>query len=81
MGEISEMMLDGTLCEGCGDFLGDGDGIPQYCASCAPSQDDGITRTKDGQQRPSKINCPNCGKLVKKTGLEDHQRDVHGGQI
>lgn len=36
MGEIAEMMLDGTLCEGCGEYLGEGDGFPQYCsASCA----------------------------------------------
>ncbi len=31
MGEIAEMMLDGTLCAGCGVFLnGDGDGRPPY---------------------------------------------------
>lgn len=37
MGEIAEMMLDGTLCEGCGEFMdGDGDGIPRYCSpQCA----------------------------------------------
>ncbi|MBZ9939183.1 hypothetical protein LB518_22995 [Mesorhizobium sp. BR1-1-16] len=37
MGEIAEMMLDGTLCEGCGAYLdGEGDGIPRYCSrECA----------------------------------------------
>lgn len=36
MGEIAEMMLDGTLCECCGTFIGDGDGYPRYCsAECA----------------------------------------------
>jgi hypothetical protein len=38
MGEIAEMMLDGTLCEGCGEFIdhGGGDGIPRYCSpQCA----------------------------------------------
>ncbi len=35
MGEIAEMMLDGTLCEGCGEYLGEGDGFPRYCASCS----------------------------------------------
>lgn len=36
MGEIADMMLDGTLCEGCGAFIGEGDGFPQYCsAECA----------------------------------------------
>jgi hypothetical protein len=36
MGEIAEMMLDGTLCEACGDFIGSDAGFPQYCSpSCA----------------------------------------------
>jgi len=37
MGEIAEMMLDGTLCQCCGEYLGDSSvgGIPEYCASCA----------------------------------------------
>ena len=36
MGEIAEMMLDGTLCEGCGEFIGNGYGFPQYCSDeCA----------------------------------------------
>jgi len=34
MGEIAEMMLDGTLCQCCGEFIG-GEGFPQYCPSCA----------------------------------------------
>jgi hypothetical protein len=36
MGDIAEMMLDGTLCQGCGEFLGGDDGLPGYCAGCAP---------------------------------------------
>lgn len=40
MGEIAEAMLDGTLCEGCGVYIGDdGDGIPGYCSDeCAKSR-------------------------------------------
>lgn len=35
MGDIAEMMLDGTLCEGCGVYLpGEGEGIPRYCEDC-----------------------------------------------
>lgn len=34
MGEIAEMMLDGCMCQWCGDFLGDGDGFPVVCISC-----------------------------------------------
>ncbi len=35
MGEIADMMLDGTLCEGCGVFLNEeSQGYPCYCADC-----------------------------------------------
>jgi hypothetical protein len=43
MGEITEMILDGTLCQVCGVFMGDPDSDaeftppdhPQTCAICA----------------------------------------------
>lgn len=38
MGEIADMMLEGEMCEGCGEYLEDGDnaGIPDYCSEeCA----------------------------------------------
>lgn len=38
MGEIAEMMLDSTLCQVCGDYLGWGDGIPRYCRDCKPKK-------------------------------------------
>ncbi len=39
MGEIAEMMLDGTLCEACGEFIGDESGFPQYCSrQCAAAR-------------------------------------------
>ena len=34
MGDIADMILEGVLCEGCGDFMGEGEGFPQYCAGC-----------------------------------------------
>ena len=38
MGEIAEMILDGTLCEGCGEVFGDFDspGFPRRCSACRP---------------------------------------------
>lgn len=39
MGEIAEMMLDGTMCQCCGEWLNDGedgDGFPMYCEGCEP---------------------------------------------
>lgn len=34
MGDIAEMMLDGTLCEGCGEYLGSNNGYATRCAGC-----------------------------------------------
>lgn len=38
MGEIAEMMLNGLMCEGCGEFMDDHEepGYPRRCAACAP---------------------------------------------
>lgn len=40
MGEIADMMIDGTLCEACGEFIDDeGHGFPRYCSrSCSESR-------------------------------------------
>ena len=38
MGEYAEMMLDGTCCSQCGEFLfdgEDGDGLAMLCEACA----------------------------------------------
>ena len=41
MGEIADMMLDGTLCEGCGVFLNDeAAGYSCYCEGCEPANKD-----------------------------------------
>lgn len=39
MGEIAEMMLDGTLCQVCGSIIdGDTSGYPRYCEDCAKDE-------------------------------------------
>lgn len=39
MGEIAEMILDGTLCERCGSFIdGDSPGFPRLCNDCKPKR-------------------------------------------
>ena len=74
MGEAAEMMLDGTCCQSCGEYLHDGedgDGLPAFCAGCQP------TTKKVWTANKKKIKCPVCGKLVKSTGLGDHVEMVH----
>lgn len=84
MGEMAEMMLDGTLCECCGTFIDfdGGDGLPRYCSmQCA--RDRGahqLTMTRKERHAANHIprtNCPICSKRVKAAGLQHHIRDVH----
>jgi hypothetical protein len=34
MGEISELVLEGELCGGCGVYIGPGKGVPETCTIC-----------------------------------------------
>lgn len=41
MGEAADMILDGLLCAGCGEFLdGEETGYPRYCAGCDSSEEE-----------------------------------------
>lgn len=81
MGEIADMMLDGTLCEACGEYIGDATGYPGYCSE-ACANDRGLTLEDGAPVTPSqpkrKAKCPECGKRFKEKGLPYHRLDVHG---
>ena len=80
MGEIAEMMLDGTMCAGCGEWLhdgDDGDGFPGYCASCAPDYEEKPVRRRKPENNTI-IPCPDCGKRVRgQIGLRQHTEAKH----
>jgi len=80
MGEIAEMMLDGTLCEGCGVAnMSGGSGFAWRCRSCKRDQGaENHKATLAHQQTQKKIPCPTCGRKVKTVGMPDHMRDSHG---
>jgi hypothetical protein len=70
MGYFSDMMLDGTICEGCGAHIkSPSDGVPRKCGHC---------RHDDSPAPSVKVKCSGCGKMVKASGLNDHMRDAHG---
>lgn len=73
MGDIADMMLDGTLCEGCGVSLpGRAPGHPRYCSKrCRKDREPNVPKA-------TKIPCPKCGKRVKAAGMHNHMRDAHG---
>jgi hypothetical protein len=79
MGDITEMMLDGTLCQGCGGYVGPACDYPRSCPACA--REDRSEKHKAmlaHHQVVKKVPCEVCGKKVKKVGMADHQRDAHG---
>lgn len=73
MGDIADMMLDGTLCEGCGaSLIGPAPGYPRYCSKqCRKDRAPAVPKA-------TKIPCRVCGKRVKASGMHDHMRDAHG---
>ena len=83
MGEVADMMLDGTLCEGCGVYLGS-DWGPAYCTDCSKERAHVRMSVSSadplrGVAKPSvpRVACPICQKSVKVTGIGDHWRQVH----
>lgn len=39
MGEQADLILNGDVCEGCGEEMGDGPGYPRRCSSCGGSDE------------------------------------------
>jgi hypothetical protein len=89
MGDVADMMLDGTLCEKCGEFIGDAVDFPRACKSCAAWERDhgrdmrktGLGGYQDHGPLPTaKVKCSTCGRKVKAAGLDDHMRDAHAAK-
>lgn len=80
MGEYADMMLDGTMCQSCGEYIGSDSGFPTFCRNCERDN-----RSEYGlvsglaPNNPTKVACKKCGRHVKAVGLHQHMRDKHGG--
>jgi hypothetical protein len=69
MGEISDLIVRGVICDRCGATLdGAAPGHPRTCANCGGGPGPLVKRER----------CPKCGRAVRATGLQDHLRDAHG---
>lgn len=67
MGEIAEMILEGELCQECGEFMDGATGHPRTCRACRSA----------GPDPHERIPCDICGKRVKRIGMTHHKRDAH----
>lgn len=79
MGEYAEMMLDGTCCATCGEYIGRGArGFPGYCSrQCAidggSDQSQVIGKARFPEHKPDVVTCPYCKRLLQgETGLQMH---------
>ena len=77
MGEIADAMLDGTLCAGCGDYLGRDDGFPIYCAGCKPHFPENAPKSDPTGSFSCQID--GCRERFRtKAAKRDHRRQKHG---
>ena len=72
MGDIADAMLDGSLCEGCGVYMGDDVGYPRKCSACSREE-----RKASAPPAAIHADCPYCGKRVKAAGLQMHVDAKH----
>jgi hypothetical protein len=70
MGDVADMMLDGTLCQICGVYLEGDAGYPRTCDACHRDSERPAPRTE-------KVACSVCGRKVSEQGLLDHMRAKH----
>lgn len=82
-GEIADMMLEGTLCECCGAYIGgEGEGFPRYC-SPACAGDSGVgspDRPRHPWRKAKTHQCPHCQKLLRgELAVRQHVAAKHPG--
>lgn len=76
MGDIADMMLDGTLDEETGEYIGDRN-IDRYGMESPGFPMSYEREDRENAERFKKVSCPVCGKRVKATGLDMHKKTVH----
>jgi hypothetical protein len=84
MGEIAEFMLEGGMCQSCGEIIDPPLGYPGYCAGC---KGDAGGDNHDKYGRPRRGEAPRrrvlacgrgCGKKFRtEEAMQQHVRDVH----
>lgn len=89
MGDVADMMLDGTLCEGCGCYLGASSDSPKRCDDCRLSSFEAhmeAANASDSERAAknrvtaalrAKAACPYCAKRVSIAGIVDHVKAKH----
>lgn len=78
MGEYAEMMLDGTCCSQCGEYIGTDNGYPTLCAGCGGDLGEHHDPHKSAYGETRTHQCPHCDRLLRtKMGVQQHIAAKH----
>lgn len=86
MGEVADMMLEGILDEETGEYIGDaneefyGTEAPGFPVSYERMHREGLedpTEHADSKPATPRVECPECGKKCKITGISTHYKVKH----
>ena len=72
MGDIADRMLEGNMCQYCGEIL-NGKGYPTICFACQIENN----VNEFGEPRKEKVKCPKCNRRVSPEGLKQHMEAKH----
>jgi len=81
VGDYAEMMLDGTCCCSCGEFLGGGSGYAEYCFECKPDEP---VRASNKVKLPKTIKCSHVScarKFASDDAMRQHVHNFHTVRI
>ena len=79
MGEYADMLISGLLDEETGELIdGDAPGYPRRKRKAKRKPSKAVA---GGLSAIGKVQCPDCGKRVKASGLRDHRRDAHNAIV
>lgn len=69
MGDFADMVVDGIVCQLCGEFMGDACGHPRTCSGCSTA-------------KPKPYDCQFCHRgFSSPEARSDHERAVHAKRL
>ena len=81
MGDVADMMLDGTLCAGCGVFdenMEPGAGFPQLCDDCLADPETVRAWGREPETWVNGLVCPTCKSFIFSRARHDFRSCVCG---
>jgi len=71
VGDIADLIIDGGMCETCGEIFDESSGFPRQCKDCKTE----IVKSK--HKTKPRVACGKCGKMIAVTGMVQHYNAKH----